>query len=296
MTRGRLAVWPLLVLLVQLGAIGSAGESASEVGFVERFTGEPGDHEIIREGEPVPVAVFAPLRTGDRVAVTATGETLVLRLNDEVLELTNEDPALVLEEGPESATIATNLASWAGEWISGDSGPDTTRVALSARSVDLAAPSWGNGTARLVAGDRALALAWRGGHAPYEIVLARLSPDAAELGRWRIEDAASLRTPRVALKEGAHRLVIRDGQGAELTLALQVVGERPASPLRGDEPLEQTLSAAWLAGRDQDLWRFEAYQQVAALRERYPPAALLCDALERGSAAGSPAPALPATG
>lgn len=280
--------WPLVVAFVLLAVGHAAAEAVREVGFVERFTGESEHHEILREGAAVPVAVFAPLQAGDRIAVRQPGEVLVLRINDEPVELTSELDALVLDEGPEGATIATNLAIWAGEWISGDSGPDTTRVTLSTRSMDLAAPSFGDGPVSLVAGRRALTLAWRGGHPPYELRLERVTPDASELGAWQVAEGAHFTSPRLELREGGHRLTLRDAAGAEIARELRVVATPPASPIPGDEPLHQTLSAAWLAGHEEGRWRFEAYQRVVGLRESYAPAAVLAEALEGGASAPDP--------
>ncbi len=278
--RGRVCA-PLFILGgLLLAALGHAGD-VREVGFVERFSGEPGDHRILRGGQAIPVAVFAPLEVGDRISVRAPGEQLALRVGGRLIELTTESEERVLAEGPEG-TLTTNLAVWVGEWISGGSGPDATRIALSTRSVALAAPSWGEGPALLVAGTRSLRLVWRGGHPPYAVELQRLEPRGGRVGAWSVEDDAQLVTPGVELLEGLYRLSLRDAAGGDVTLPLRVVGALPKGPVDGDQPLDRTLFAAWLADRGAGEWRLEAYQRLAPLRESYPPAALLADALESG--------------
>jgi len=136
--------------------------------------------------------------------------------------------------------------------------------------------------AKLLAGNRALHLAWYDGKPPYQV---RISSMADQTVIWNQKtQTTEIHFEKQQIAVGRYQVVVTDSQGAKVTGEFTAVTEAlPLSPeieqSRLPELSKKTLQAAWLA--KEGGWHFEAYQQVTKITGYYP-AQLVKLGLERG--------------
>jgi len=88
------------------------------------------------------------------------------------------------------------------------------------------------------------------------------------------------------LTAGDYRLQIKDAGNRTTNYIFTVVKSKPVYPKEllnasVSEATRLTAQATWLAAQKGKKRVFEAYQQIAALAERYPPARVVRHALEQ---------------
>jgi hypothetical protein len=150
------------------------------------------------------------------------------------------------------------------------------------------------------AGERPLALAWRGGRAPFMVAVTAAGGGEPLLRESGIQSRAHQTAP-LDLAPGGYLLGITDADGRALRTRLLVgpAAEVPKPPADAIPPglpadVRATLAAAWLASQAGGWpWRLAAYQHVAGL-DGYAPAALLRRALVEDAELPA-APAAPRT-
>jgi hypothetical protein len=139
---------------------------------------------------------------------------------------------------------------------------------------------------RVVAGERDLPLAWRGGCPPF--VVAVRSGSNQLVHRESIE-GWQVRLDDVMLSPGTYTVLIADVAGKRFEGQLEAVGAAPELPaeLRADtSSLGVTAQAVWLAGQDAGRWRLDSFELLRPLiRAGDPLAGTIGDGLLWGSAA-----------
>jgi hypothetical protein len=273
--------WRLLLGLLLAARAGAEAEA----GFVESFAGDASGYAIERGAESLPVAVLAPLRSGDRVRITRADGAITLRLGhgEAVAIDARGDPYLV--PAPTEASVIANLAEWAQGWVTGseEQARSVGLMTRSAAALDLPALPR-DATPRLVAREAPLHLHWVGAAA----VDFRLGRE----DRWQRLSGPGFTPAPVALAPGRALLALRSEAGETFEREIEVVDAAPAPPADvgagADGDLRATLEAAWLLGQDGGAWRFEASQRLARIAGRYPPARALLAALDAGQAPGAP--------
>jgi hypothetical protein len=221
-------------------------------------------------GETVPVRIGTVVMAGDRVTLPA-GATLVIQL------ASGRTSRL---EGPKTHTIE-NTGPLGKVWaflgdIPGVFDDEFRQEGLAASrgneqcaaegeivpaiDVPILVPG-----ARIVAGNRDLPLAWRGGCAPFVVTV--LAGGQALLDRESIE-GRQVRLDDVPLAPGRYSVVITDAGGRRFEGALEATGEGPALPaeLASDtSSLGVVAQAVWLAEHERGRWRLESFERLRPL-------------------------------
>ena len=128
---------------------------------------------------------------------------------------------------------------------------------------------------RLITGDRALFLEWRGGVEPYSISLSD-SKRKIIVRLDNVRNTCSITLPAKMLEVGDMYLNFRDGNNARVSVQpIDVVAEAPPAPpglVTAKLPADaRTLYyATWLTTQNDGVWAFEAMQMVRALDCRGP--------------------------
>jgi hypothetical protein len=186
------------------------------------------------------------------------------------------------------STIARNALQSAGRFLSGVEASheaDSAEMAAtrSGDSVPIVVPLLETQGERLVAGQRALALEWKGGQPPFRVAVYR----AGSAPPLATADAAgpAVRLSELALPAGSYRITIADNAGHRTDATFDAVpaGDLPVptadeSAVASDASLpaamRTTLAAVQLVQRAPE-FGFEAYQRVADLAATYQPADLV---------------------
>jgi hypothetical protein len=268
--------WPVrhrcaVVLALLVWSPLALGDEAG-VGVIAEYRPASGRYALQRGNArtAVPVRIGTVVLAGDRIALP-TGATVVLRLaNGERVEF--KGPGDFAVPGSRSlgrlGTIFGSLpalfddefrlegtaASRGGEPCAND-GP-----APGAIEVPILVPG-----ARIVAGERDLPLAWRGGCAPFLVAL--WSGERKLIDRESIA-GRQVRLDDVALAPGRYEITLVDARGVEHRAALEAVARGPDLPrdLAGDSsPLGVIAQAAWLSQQDGGRWRLDSFERLRPL-------------------------------
>lgn len=293
MTGGRpLAVPVALVLVAILFGVGPC-QGAGAIGWIEEFTGSPEQYQLIRRSERVPVRLFMGLEAGDDVSVLRPEGRVRLWLGDgRSVELRGQGHAREVLLGLRTVpTVATNVMDWATRWFTEshqESATRTVSVHVRGSKDALSAALLERRETPVAVSRQPLFLAWEGGLAPYNVLLRRFDDGAVMTSVDRLT-YNRVRIDRGLDSPGRYEVTIGDSQGRSLRARLIAVPSQqvPVAPgeLRRDTlqgPARRTLAAAWLSGREEGRWAFEAYQEVMMIGDEYRPAILLREQLERG--------------
>lgn len=307
----RPGAWRLLgillaaVLLVAAPAVPAAEPTPeatagdAPAGWIEDFAGPSAEYLLTRRGQPLAVYPLMQILPGDLIRVRYPGGRLSLHLGEtDTLDLDQAHSPYAVPAGGRVPSLGGNLMRWADRLFAGMPEAQARTVPLAGRGDEAAWPDspvsglLGPDT-RLAEGSHPLALAWRGGQAPYRVRLAPAGDEAPP-----VVDLTGLTEPRceapdITLTPGDWVLSITDDAGRTLATGIAVV---PAVEVPWLDPAElppglpdstaQTLTAAWLAGQgDGRTWRLEAYRQVADLGDD-----AAADWLRRALQAGEPLP------
>lgn len=297
-----LLAWSLI-----LGAVAPALADTA-VGWIDELQGGSADFRLLRGGQPQVVSLFAPVFAGDEIQVQGENSVLVLGLGqEEFLNVTAAESPFMVPAPGLAPTLADNLLSWAGNGFANLERTAAVTVNASSRgygesgnlcpdldNVDrLSAPLLKGGPHALLPGQRALRLSWRGGYGPYTVRLVR-SADSKVLLEASDVRSTDFSAQPVNLEPGEHVLTIEDIGGLTLSTILDVQEMNALPPLPAElanTSLPKTslvlMEAAWLSSMENERWRFEAYQMLAA-HEDYQPAQLLRQAMECGFTFGPP--------
>jgi hypothetical protein len=273
-------------------------QKAAQVGWIEKFDGRAADYGVmrVREQHP-PECCWTPLYVGDRVIVHRESGRIYLHFGGgrSVVVCRKKTSAAGCEEGSPYAVgaaqdtgLAASLVGWVGDWLTGwwADRPTERERQTRIRGGEIIVPLLDTRQVRVLAGERALRLAWQGGGPPYRLVIYRQGVIEPLVLRENIPE------PRFgenfAFEPDVYSLELRDSRGLSwrksiIVLPVEAVPAPPGMALEGlPREMRETLLAAWLASQDEGAWTWEAYLRVTALPENYTPAAALRDALESG--------------
>jgi hypothetical protein len=274
----RLALAPCLVFCLALPVYADAGVGPVVTGWIDTFEGEAEDYRVVRGDRVLSVYPLMRLRAGDRIEIGEGAGPMRVQVSEtEELVIDQARSPYLVPDGGELAGPWANLLKWAAALFDGhEGGHGATTVKIKSRGDASLPPTSGLlfiERVKLVAGRRALALAWSNGEPPFSIGLTRLgAAPRPVLEATDIADSVWV-SPALELAPGTYLLEILDHQQRDLTTEIEVV-EPAAAPrldpgsVPADVPAQtlDLLAAAWLAGQDDGwVWRLEAYQALAGI-------------------------------
>ncbi|MGD8312776.1 MAG: hypothetical protein PVJ66_09280 [Gammaproteobacteria bacterium] len=294
MNRYRL-YWILLLLTLTVYAGVGWSEQQLAGGWIDGFDGPAEAYTLERGGEAIAVAVYLPVYVGDRIQA-AEGHVLKIGKSDgTVLSIDHSIGIFTIEEADQPATALGNFLQWAGSWF--ERYVDSTQtdsmvssmVSRGEKGPPISMSLFPTGQARMLAGNRTIALYWDGGEPPFGLVLRGreasdplLKVDGIDQGRTSIGP--------LDFQVGTYYLEVSDTDEVEI-VRIDVVTDdsfpaRPAEMQDAGMPNEvlNNLEAMWLAGQGDGEWVLEGYQRVADSRNEQTAARLLRQALEEGIA------------
>lgn len=251
------------------------------------FTRQPGT-------EVVPVRIGSVVMVGDRVTLPAGASVIVQLANGETASFKGPGTFAVPAAPPlgKVAAIIQSMSAlldddyrMAGTAAS-RGGENCEQAGGDAKPIDVPILVPG---ASVIAGERDLPLAWRGGCPPF-VVRVRSGKDSL-IHRESIE-GWQVRLDDVPLSVGPYAVAITDAAGRRFDAILTAVAQGPAVPpdLAADtSSLGVIAQAAWLAGQDGGRWRLESFERLRPLIRAGDP---LAGAVGDGVLWG-PAPAPP---
>lgn len=263
------------------------------VGVVAEYRPAAGRYTFARgqDGQKVPVQIGTVVQAGDRVTLPAgasvtvqlaTGESSAFkgpgtfavpdaRPLGKLASIFKSIPALFDDEYRLAGTAASR-----GGGKCAEVGQTVQPIV-----VPILAPG-----ARVVAGERDLPLAWRGGCEPFVVKV--LSGSQSLVHRESI-DGRQLRLDDVPLAPGRYTILITDSTGMRYESTLEAVVEGPALPAdvaADTSPLGVIAQAVWYAEQDGGRWRLESFERLRPLiRAGDPLAGTLGDGVLWGSTA-----------
>ncbi len=289
------------LFLLLVSSVGADVPTSVRAGWIDSFDGSAAGYVLRRGDQVLPVQYFMPLLAGDRIEIRAADGLVRVRLGEDAPLVLNHDKSLF--EVPRTGTppsVWGNLMTWASGWFTElhDESASARLISAVSKGDAVAGPASGLLFTEIVglsAGRRPLALAWRGGTAPFRVQLSRDEQGAMPVIDLTDIPVTECLIPEVDLSPGQYLLEIRDGAGRHLISDVAVVDpaevprpEPAAAPGGLPEEAARTVTAAWLAGqRGGWVWRLEAYQAIAGA-STYAPAVLLREALVADSELPSP--------
>lgn len=276
-----------IVALLGLAASGALAlaHGADRLAIVEDYSGDRASISIERAGVAQDLALGTELFAGDQISVDGNGY-VVLRFNSGSQHVdaatspyTVSDASGTLEDMSSNFGRVLDVVAWWDD--SGSNAPMRSRDGVPpviAALERVAEP-------QVLAGERALHLAWVDGKGPFEVTLSR---DGAEIAS--VATAAGIRETQLAarLEAGAtYALDLidagRDGT-PKTTYRFVAVDALPQTSVSipEDDELRPLLAVAELASVDRGRWAFEALQQLYALSDGSRFRKALINAIEHG--------------
>jgi hypothetical protein len=262
------ATW---LLLASAGAAAAGNETG--VGVIGNYRPAAARYVLARlpKGEHVPVQIGAVVMAGDRLALPANALVTVQLANNETLNLKGPGEFVIPDASPlgKLAVIFQSLrpillddehrldgtaASRGGESCGKDGS------AVPAISVPILVPE-----ARIVAGQRDLPLAWRGGCPPFEVRV--LAGRDSLVYRESIE-GWQVRLDDVPLDPGQYTVTVTDAANRSFGGTLVAVATGPTVPaelVADTTSLGVTAQAVWLARQDDGRWKLESFERLRPL-------------------------------
>jgi len=258
----------LAAIAVLAGSAGHAAVESAPVGVVAEYRPAFARYALARGPASVAAKIGTVVQAGDRITLPKDG-VLVVQLADQTTRRysgpgTFEVPAIATGN-----RLMAVLASIPGlfEEQHRRYGTASTRGGAQcgtaqAQPGPLAVPIVGEG-ARVVAGRRALQLAWRGGCKPFRVELvAEGGPAVATL---EVVDDRRVRLSPIDLPVGRYSLAITDATGLRYEAPIEAVSSAPDLPdevARAEGSVGDVARGAWLAGRTDANWRLAAYEAL----------------------------------
>lgn len=276
MIRGLYSAIALCGTLTVIAGSANAQNACSQIdaGSIIGFQNPASGYEIIRGDQRVPVGAYVGLFDGDRVRVlSGSGRILVQRSDKSTYPIVfSATPKCVT--GASAGIVPNVLRRWGEQFTSAQvaSGNLVSREgALALRPQDLAA-----GEAQIAAGQRALAITWVGGFAPFSVEVR----DAA--GNLLVDEKAiktrllRLRASR-AIIAGRYTLLVRDTRGAAASGAFLAIAD-PAftgDPNEADRALAEAARLLSLG----ETRRFDAFLSASRFRKESDTAEAITETL-----------------
>lgn len=287
----RLTVCAAATLAVAVPLHFAAAADDSGVGIVASYRPAAARFTLARspDGTAVPVRIGTVVMAGDRIQLPAGASLVVQLANGKSRTFTGPEVHEVADTGA-LGHLKSIFGSMSGvfddefrqEGLAGSRGgePCTPQgEAVKPIEVPILMPG-----ARIVAGERDLPLAWRGGCAPF--VVSVLAGGKTLLDRESIE-GRQVRLDDVPLAAGRYSIVITDAGGRRSDSTLEAMTSGPALPaeLAADStPLGIVAQAVWLADHEGGRWRLESFEKLRPLiRAGDPLAGTIGDGVLWGS-------------
>jgi hypothetical protein len=268
--------------------------AASADAWIESFTGDAGDYRIVRGDQPVGVAILGTLVPGDAVSVLAPDrEIVIVYQTGEAVPIRSGEEPHVVSGSAEAPSAIQNLIRWSMDTIKGwyEKDYEMTRAAgvITRSTVSAITFPLFRGEGSWVGRRESMEISWAGGLPPYQVKLQRID---ALVAADKI-DANSTAIKVSNLAAGEYLLTVDDGWRRGSARFTVVPPEHiPAAPVAGvdaDPRLRGIIEAMWLAQHEQGEYTLEAFQQLRALGEDYPPAKVATGALLKGLSPQEPA-------
>ncbi len=274
----RIACQPCLIALLAIvtisaaPAVRAADASASGVGVVAEYRPASGRFNFTRapKGESVPVRIGSVVQSSDKISLPA-GASVSLQLSNGKATAFNGPGTFEVPDGRplgKLATIITSLGSMLDDeyrlagTAASRGGESCGKDGAVVKQIEVPILAGG---ANIVAGERDLPLAWRGGCPPFIVKV--LSGDDSLVYRESIA-GWQVRLDDVPLAAGTYAVVVADADGRQFKADLVAVKQGPTLPaeLAADtSSLGVTAQAAWLARQDQGRWRLESFERLRPL-------------------------------
>jgi len=279
------------MIAVALIACAASQAIASEngVGVVAEYRPAAGRYTFVRGTASVPVKIGTVAMAGDTVTLPP-GATVVVKLaTGESSQFKGPGTFTVPSAKPlgKVAAVFGSLSTLFDDeyrlegTAASRGGEKCAETGKEAQPIEVPILEPG---AKIVAGQRDLPLAWRGGCEPFVVTLR--SGDRKLVDRESIQ-GRQIRLDDVQLSVGTYQVSIRDATGLERQLPLEVVSSAPIVPhdLAADEsPLGVVAQAVWLAQQDGGRWRLESFERLRPLiRAGDPLAGAIGDGVMWGS-------------
>jgi hypothetical protein len=285
--KSEIRLFSMLFIVLTAAQMVRADEGGKEIGFVESFDRKAEEYVIHRGKEDLPVAIMAPIETGDRIEVRDPTAKIVLKLLNHatpvIISRSNLDTPL--SDTPPSRTFWTPLIAWAAKQVDIFDHEEREQVSASIRNsagAGLSAPLL-SAAQTLPAGHQSIAVGWTG---PARVDVHLYDAANKEITSGRGADKLWL-SEQLQLSPGDYVLDLSVGT-AHVRQKIVVVPptampDLPLDLVREDIPeqLREVATGAWLAARDRRLM-LAGLQHVAPLARDFQPAKLLARALIRG--------------
>ncbi|RYG89596.1 MAG: hypothetical protein EON59_01255 [Alphaproteobacteria bacterium] len=255
----------------------------SYAGTILHFRPPASNYQLVRAGRIVPVSTFMVLEPADELRVVGPAASLTIKDGDlPAITLLGGNQPYVVKGRRRPSLWGNSIAILLGKLRAEDSG---LPIDGGSRGDELTLP-FADLVARNAILDSRIGpffAAWNGGAPPYRFLLRAVDGpphiDERNLNSGRL----AITSRSVRLRPGAHVMEVQDGQGAVVSGLFEV---RPAvaTVVPRDQDIADAirLHEATSMAIEQPSRRFEAFQRLAALRDRRPEAATLADWLAAG--------------
>lgn len=270
-------------LLAAFGLIITLRVSAAqrvEAGLVDSMAGPRGGIRVLREGRWEDLARLTPLYAGDSVSATDRRAMVRIRLYGRGVEWVCGEPRgklpcpLTLKvPAPPRGGLSDGIRALVHKVLGSIFGGEewSRKVsAMSRGSDDIEVPLLGT-SQELGAGNRDLEVAWQGGESPFSVQVVNEGSGQITTVTGVNKHAVSL--GRVELVPGEYGLRIEDSRGTVRQIRFTVVPRTmlpsPPTTYRSDKlsgGAQLLLTSAWLAGKTEGRWTWEAFLRLSTLR------------------------------
>lgn len=271
----------------------AAADEGTSVGVVAEYQPASAHLSFVRppRGEAVPVRIPTVVMAGDRISLKAAESVTIQLASGRSTELKGPMTYTIADSGPlgKIQGVFANARgifddSFREEGLAGSRGGEQCTAEgqpVQPVEVPILVPG-----ARIVAGDRDLPLAWRGGCAPFVVTV--LAGGQSLVHREAI-DGRQVRLDDVPLGSGRYLIVVTDAGGRRFEASLEAADSGPALPAEiaaDTSSLGVIAQAIWLAQYEDGRWRLESFERLRPLiRAGDPLAGAIGDGVLWGAAA-----------
>ncbi|ATC32181.1 hypothetical protein CA606_07335 [Caulobacter vibrioides] len=243
----------------------------------------------IHRGRSRPVRHFALVENGDHLQVLAPKGGLTMLWADGDYETIRATDGNIVVWGRSGPTILGNAFSAFGDKVMRAREAQIRSLVGRGESprqqagpLRFALPDLARGGARVEAGERHIAIAWSGGHAPFSVVMGR--PGAEPLVReGKIPTRTLILNKSHMIEDGDYDLVLRDAAGRERVARITARVQDPQLDLASTtEPEARALVAAARAATATPPRPTDAFWRLAPFRETNPTAYEVMEMLAEG--------------
>lgn len=275
------------ILLCALLFDNDAWAAAVACGFVSDVRPVGAQVEIERDGQRIPAAAWTTLRRNDRIIIQSDGISAEIKTNTKPpRSIGMAQSPFVLTECLDLPGPVANAVQYVRDLVGGDR---MTTLGWEAGTRGDGAPievAFLGSRARLAAGERIVSLVWRGGSPPFSVDVR--GPGGSSVASEKNVAGRRISTPRIALVPGVYRVGVADAHtsasGTFEVLPANVVAVPPTriAEWTTDSGVGTILRSLWLSdsGVDGGKWRFEAWQRLREVAERYEAARVASLGLE----------------